>query len=175
MGSAMAPTSPARRSVAAGSGWRLEPAGSRCVPAPTLAGYLGSPTRSPGFSTWRRPAGPGVLNASLTTTSEAGRTFLTPLIDDMVDAGIVVVGATGNGAGRPGLPAAHPRVIAVGATTPSGEMWGKQPVRPDRHRRDQAGDRRAGNRHHFDHSGRRIRSAPGGRAWRALRLLASWR
>lgn len=66
---------------------------------------------------------PGVINASLTTTSEAGSAAIGPLIDDLVEAGVVMVAATGNGRGFPGLPAAHPRAIAVGATTPGDLMW----------------------------------------------------
>ncbi len=66
---------------------------------------------------------PDVINASLVTTSEAGGVLVYPLIDDLIDAGVVMVAASGNGRGFPGLPAAHPRAIAVGATTPEDKMW----------------------------------------------------
>jgi len=66
---------------------------------------------------------PDILNASLTTNSDEALAVLEVLIGRLIDAGITVVAATGNGAGPPGMPALHPDVISVGATTPEDRVW----------------------------------------------------
>jgi len=66
---------------------------------------------------------PDVLNASLSTDEELMTLVLKPLLDALVEAGVVVVASTGNGPGPLGAPAVLPSAIGVGATTPDGALW----------------------------------------------------
>lgn len=68
---------------------------------------------------------PDVLNASLSTDEELQLTVVGAAVEALVEAGVVVVASTGNGAGPLGAPAAVPGVVGVGAVDEQDQLWSK--------------------------------------------------
>ncbi len=69
------------------------------------------------------PAAPEVVNTSLVTILDTSTALITPAVEAVEAAGILLVGSTGNDEGPITAPGGLASALGVGATTAAGEMW----------------------------------------------------